>query len=115
MDQAQVPLVLAVGAAPTAEDSPRARVILLRPNNLNIPLATLHPRDLSLQVLAMAIPRAVNLLTTFTEKAQVCRDILLDIDLEAVAVNITLVSGTSRDRGQSLVTTKGHSPMEASH
>lgn len=63
----------------------------------------------------MAIPRAVNLLITFTEKAQVYRDILLDIDLEGAAVNITLVSGTSQDRGQRLVTTKGHSRMEASH
>ena len=104
-----------MGAAPTAEDSPRARVILLRPNNLNIPLATVLPRDLSLRLLAMAIPRAVNLLITFTEKAQVYRDILLDIDLEGAAVNITLVSGTSQDRGQRLVTTKGHSRMEDSH
>jgi len=63
----------------------------------------------------MAIPRAVNLLITFTEKAQVYRDILLDIDLEGAAVNITLVSGTSQDRGQRLVTTKGHSRMEDSH
>ena len=97
-----------------AEVRPRALVILLRQNNLNIRLATPHPLDraLSLQFLDTAILREVNLLT----KAQVCQDILQDTDLvlEGAAVNITPASGTGLDSGQRLATIRGHSRMEAS-
>ena len=120
VDQAPVPLVWGLGVALPAEVRPQALVILLRQNNLNIRLATPHPPDraLSLQFLDTAILRVVNLLNTFTEvtKALVCRDILQDTDLalEGAAVNITLAWGTSLGRGQRLVTTRGHSHMEAS-
>lgn len=121
VDQAPAPLVWAAGAAlRRSEVRPLTLVILLRQNNLNIRLATPHPRDraLSPQLLDTAILREVNLLNTFTEvtKALVCRDILQDTDLalERAVVSITLASGTSLGRGQRLVTTRGHSHMEAS-
>ena len=105
-------------AAPTVEASPQTRVILLRPNNPNILLATPHPRGQvpSLQVLAMVILLAVNQhcnnIFTQVTKAPVCRAILQDTDMEGAAASAA--SGRSLGRGQRLVITRGHSHMEAS-